>query len=160
MDGYRYHLQEAFGQMDIPFFTDAASKISHNPAMELLQGMLEMLERDFSYTSVMRYLRSGFSSLTQEEIDLLEIYFIETGIRGLKAFKRPFTRKGKDFSLEVINALREKLMAELEPCLFTEDKTVRVYIEELYTFMLNHSVESKLQKYAEDFERLGISIII
>lgn len=155
LEGYRYHLQEAFGQMDIPFFTDAASKISHNPAMELLQGLLEILERDFSYDSVMRYLRSGLSSLTAEEVDLLEIYFMETGVRGRKVFKHPFTRKGKDFSLEVINALREKLMKELEPCLFEEDQTVRVYIEQLYSFMIAQAVEHKLQTYAEEFEGLG-----
>ena len=74
MDAYRFHLQEAFERMDIPYFVDATSKILHNPAMELLQGLLELLERDFSYAGVMRYLRSGFSSLTIEEVDLLEIY--------------------------------------------------------------------------------------
>lgn len=155
MESYRFHLQEAFRQMDIPSFVDVTTKIMHNPAMELLQGLLEMLERDFSYAGVMRYLRSGFSSLTAEEIDLLELYFIETGVRGLKTFKRPFTRKAKDFSLDVINQFRLKLMAELEPCLFTESLSVKAYIERLYTFLSNLSVESKLQSYAEEFEQIG-----
>ena len=155
MDTYRYHLQEAFAQMDIPYFVDASSKILHNPAMELLQGLLELLERDFSYASVMRYLRSGFSRLTVEEADLLEIYLIETGIRGRKAFSRPFTRKAKDFSLEIVNAHREKLMAELELCLFSGEETVRFYIEQLYAFLRNLSVEYKLQTYAEQFEVMG-----
>ena len=155
MEAYRFYLQEAFRRMDIPYFVDAASKILHNPAMELLQGLLELLERDFSYASVMRYLRSGFSSLTVEEVDLLEIYFMETGVRGLRAYKRPFMRKAKDFSLDVINGLREKLLAELEPCLFTEEVTVKVYIEQLYVFLTGLSVEDKLRAYAEEFEAMG-----
>ncbi len=155
MEAYRYHLQEAFGQMEIPYFVDAGSKILHNPAMELLQGLLEMLERDFSYAGVMRYLRSGFSSLTREETDLLEVYLIETGLRGRKAFLRPFIRKGKDYSLEVINGLREKLMEELAGCLFTKEETVRVYIEQLYLFMTRLGVEQKLHYYSEQFEAMG-----
>lgn len=155
MDTYHYHLQEAFSQVEIPYFIDATSRIMHNPAMELLQGLLEILERDFSYASVMRYLRSGFSGITSEEADLLEVYLIETGIRGRRAFLRPFTRKAKDFSLEIINGLRERLMAELEPCMFDEEETVQVYIEKLYAFLNGLSVESRLQTYAEAFEAMG-----
>ncbi len=155
MDTYRYHLQEAFLQMGIPYFVDASTKIMHNPATELLIGLLEMLERDFSYASVMRYLRSGFSSLKAEEVDLLELYLIETGLRGRRAFVRPFTRKGKDFSLETINALREKLLTELEPCLFEDKLTVRAYIEKIYTFLMGLLVEQRLQVYAEQFEAAG-----
>lgn len=155
MDGYRYHLQEAFQQMEIPYFVDASTKIIHNPATELLLGLLELLERDFSYAGVMRYLRSGFSSLTPEEVDLFELYFIETGVRGRRVFLRPFTRKGKDFSLEMINALREKLVNELTPCLFEREETVRTYIEQLYAFMTGLFVEQKLQLYAEHFEAVG-----
>ncbi len=155
METYRYHLQEAFGQMDIPYFLDVNSKILHNPAMELLQGLLEMLDRDFNYAGVMRYLRSGFSSLSREEVDLLEVYLLETGLRGRRAFLRPFIRKGKEYALEVINSLREKLMKELAPCLFTKDETVRVYIEQLYHFLTGLGVEQKLHHYSEQFEAMG-----
>lgn len=153
MDTYKYHLQEAFTQMDISYFIDANSKIMHNPAMELLQGLLEILEKDFSFSSVMRYLRSGFSSITREEADLLEIYFMETGIRGRKAFSKPFTRKAREFSLDLINGLREKLIDELEPCLFTGEASVRFYMEHIYSLMTGLCVEQKLHKYAEEFER-------
>lgn len=155
MEAYRYHLQEAFEQMDIPYFVDASSKIMHNPAMELLQGLLDILERDFSYAGVMRYLRSGFSSLSLEETDMLEIYLLETGLRGRKAFLRPFTRKGKDYSLEKINYLREKLITELSACLFDKEETVRFYIEQLYGFLTELGVEQKLYHYSEQFEAVG-----
>lgn len=155
VDGYRYHLQEAFAQMDIPYFLDVTSRIIHNPAMELLQGLLEILDRDFAYTGVLRYLRSGFSSLTQSETDQLEIYLIETGLRGRKAFSRPFLRKSKDFSLEKINQYRERLMEELAPCLFDRAESTRTYIEHLYRFMTSLSVEARLQGLAEEFEAGG-----
>ena len=155
MDAYRFHLQEAFRRMEVPCFLDVTAKILHNPAMELLQGLLELLERDFSYNGVMRYLRSGFSSLTAEEADMLELYLIETGLKGLNAYKRPFTRKAKDFSLDVINRYREKLLAELEPCLFSGDMTVKTYVEQIYAFLTGLSVEYKLQSVAEEFDATG-----
>lgn len=155
MDAYANHLKEAFGQMQISSFLDAASSMLHNPAMELVQGLLDLLEQDFSFAGVMRYLRSGFSSITREEADFLELYFTETGIRGKSAFSRPFARKAKDYPLDKINALREKLMQELEPCLFSKKQTVFYYIEHLYTFLTNLSVEDKLEAYAVSFEERG-----
>lgn len=153
MDTYKYHLQEAFSQMDISYFIDANSRIMHNPAMELMQGLLEILAKDFSFASVMRYLRSGFSGITREEADLLEVYLLETGIRGRKAFSQPFTRKAKDFSLDVINGLREKLMQELEPCLFSGESSVRFYMEHIYSLLTGLCVEQRLHQYADDFEK-------
>lgn len=155
MDMYRRHLQEALTQMEIAYFVDAPGKLTHNPVMELIQGVLEILERDFSYAGVMRYLRSGCCGLTQEEADLLERYLIETGIRGRRAYLRPFTRKGKDFSLERVNELREKLLSELEPCLFQGEETVRFFIERLYTLMVRLKTEQKLAAYAEAFAEKG-----
>lgn len=155
MEAYRYHLQEAFAQMDIPYFVDASSKILHNPAMELLQGLLDLLERDFSYAAVMRYLRSGFSKLTREEVDFLEIYLMETGLRGRKAFSRPFIRKGKNYSLDRVNDLRVRCMEELAPGLLDKEESARIYIEQLYTFLTGLGVEQKLHHYSEQFESMG-----
>lgn len=155
MDTYRYHLQESFLRMDIPFFMDTPSRILHNPAMELLHGLLEIIETDFSFSAVMRYLRSGFSRLTEAEIDVLELYLVESGVRGRKAFQRPFTRKNKDFSLHKINANREKLIEELAPCMFTGEEKVKDYAEAVYTFMKQLAVEERLWEYAESFEKQG-----
>lgn len=155
MNMYSHHLEEAFSQMDIRYFVDASGDMLHNPAVELLQGLLEMLQQDFSFASVMRYLRSGFSSVTREEADLLELYLIETGIRGISAFKRPFTRKAKVFSLDKINAFREKLMQELEPCLFVGSNTVLYYVEQIYKMLTDLLVEGRLDAYADFFEKEG-----
>ncbi len=155
MDTYRHHLEEAFSQMEISYFIDANSPMLHNPLMEVLQGLLDILGQDFSFAGIMRYLHSGFSNLTKEEADLLELYFIETGIRGKYAFSRPFTRKAKDFPLEKINLLRESLMQELEPCLFSGKHSTQYYIEHVYRLLTALSVEQKLEGYAEYFTALG-----
>ncbi len=155
MEAYRNHIKEAFEQLEIPHFLDVSSKLLHNPAMELLQGLLEILERDFSFAGVMRYLRSGFSGVSKEGADLLEIYLLETGLRGRKTFLKPFTRKAKQYSLERINVLREQLMEELSPCLFTEESSVRTYVEQLYFFMTGLQVEQRLHRYSEAFEAAG-----
>lgn len=155
MDTYAGHLKEAFSQMDINCFLDAPGSMLHNPAMELLQGLLDVLEQDFSFMGVMRYLRSGFSNITREETDFLELYFTETGIRGKSAFSRPFTRKAKDYPLDKINVLREKFMQELEPCLFTKKQTISYFVEHVYVFLTRLSVEDKLEAYAVEFEQNG-----
>lgn len=155
MNTYSNHLEEAFSQMDVRYFIDASGAMTHNPAMELLQGLLEMLQHDFSFASVMRYLRSGFSSITREEADVLELYLMETGIRGKSAFLRPFTRKAKEFSLEKMDILREKFLQELEPCLFVGSNTVSHYVEQIYNMLTGLLVEERLEAYADRFEAEG-----
>lgn len=46
--------------------------------------MLEVVELDFSYESVFRFLRCGLTDITEQQIDLLENYVLAKGIRGRK----------------------------------------------------------------------------
>lgn len=80
--GYRHMVERAFSGMDIPCFMDIKRSILGNAFVECLRAMLEMFADHFSYESVFRYLRAGFSGLLEEDIDLMENYVLEFGIRG------------------------------------------------------------------------------
>ncbi|MCD7806977.1 MAG: helicase-exonuclease AddAB subunit AddB, partial [Lachnospiraceae bacterium] len=103
LDTYSHHLREAFAQMDIPCFVDATAGLLSNPLLEYMQGLLELLEKDFSFSAVMRFLRSGLSDVSREEADLLELYLSQAGIRGRRAWEKPFIRLGSRFDLGKIN---------------------------------------------------------
>ncbi len=63
--------------------------------------------RGFDYESVFRYLRSGLSSLTAEEVDLLENYCLEKGIRGRRKWSLAFD--------DATEPLRVRFLKEIEP---------------------------------------------
>lgn len=65
----------------IPFFVDIKRLAAHHPLAELLRSALEIL-RGWRREAVFRCLRTGFFDATQEELDLLENYVLEFGIKG------------------------------------------------------------------------------
>ena len=96
-EGYRYReigvllREEAYESLmdfvleehGIPFFRDGKRSAAHHPLAELLRSSFEAL-RGWRYEPVFRCLRTGFFPLTWEQLDRLENYVQEFGIRGGK----------------------------------------------------------------------------
>ena len=71
----------------IPHFIDMKRAAANHPLAELIRSALEVL-RGWRKEAVFRCLRTGFFSSTQEEIDLLENYVVEFGLKGSAAWQR------------------------------------------------------------------------
>ncbi|MCD8381047.1 MAG: exodeoxyribonuclease V subunit gamma [Lachnospiraceae bacterium] len=158
LDTYRHHLEEAFSQLEIPCFVDATAGLTSNPLLIFMKGLFDLMEKDFSFQAVLTYLRSGLSGITREETDLLELYLNQAGIRGRRAWERPFIRLGNRFDLLKVNELRERLMAELSSVLSIAadpQATVRQQLTSLYDFLTQAQTEKKLALMEEDFEDRG-----
>ena len=110
--------------------------------------------------SVFHYLRSGLADLTWEEVDKLENYCLQTGIKGYRGFSRLFTRKtpemeGKEEELAELNALRERLTAQVEMLHLKEKEPVKSYVNALYDFLVRNRVQQKLAGFQARFEEKG-----
>ena len=132
-EGYRYRdmavitgdigsfageLIHQFDASEIPYFLDDKKSILKNPMVELVRAALETIQKDFSYETVFRYLRTGLVTKPEDErrLDRLENYVIAMGIRGLKRWNTTWEgwyRGGRDLNLEELNQLREEIMAPL-----------------------------------------------
>ena len=69
----------------IPFFIDGKRAANNHPLAELIRSALEVL-RGWRAESIFRCLRTGFFNLAQDDIDLLENYVLEFGLRGEKVW--------------------------------------------------------------------------
>lgn len=56
---YANYVPEIFEQYNIPYFIDQTTNILFHPFIEFVRAALEVVEYDFSYQSVFRFLRSG-----------------------------------------------------------------------------------------------------
>ena len=74
----------------IPVYIDRTSGAFHNILIEGIRSVLQISSENFSYASVFRYLRSGLSGLSADEVDLLENYCLANGVRGRKKWSSPF----------------------------------------------------------------------
>lgn len=158
---YGNYVQEIFQNYEIPVFLDTKKNIVFHPMTEFLKRSLLVIEQDFSYESVLGYLRCGLSGLTAEETDLLENYLLAGGIRGFSKWQQKWVRRSGIHSaeeLEQVNGLRERLTARFGPLreVFRDkESTVKQQSRAFYEFMTELEVEDMLKEYARQFARMG-----
>lgn len=159
IDTYYRSITENFGKHDIPCFIDHKRNIITNPMVESIRAVLEIINENYSYETVFRYLKCGMSSLGRDEIDRLENYVIRWGIRGYKKYSSEF--KTED---ERINQAREKLMQDTQELyeVFKKKKgiTVRQAMTAIYNMVTKLNMDIKLdimRKYFEDGKNLSMA---
>ena len=129
-DGYRYHdfavlvgdlgnykasLVSVFKEYDIPVFIDAKRSIHSNTLVAVIQALLDVVIGGFTYKGIMSLLRMNMLKFTLEEVDILENYLLENGIKGIKKWQVEWTKESKHVTEEQINALRKRVLEYIEP---------------------------------------------
>ncbi|MCR5834768.1 MAG: PD-(D/E)XK nuclease family protein [Selenomonadaceae bacterium] len=115
----------------IPFFVDIKRPAANHPLAELIRSALEVL-RGWRRESVFRCLRTGFFSATADEIDLLENYVMEFGLKGATTWQESW------------HYLREKSLEEKEKIPEVSDLEYLKNINEI-----RRTVSEPLMKFAE-----------
>ena len=164
LGAYESVIEEEFIRYEIPYFMDKTRNILLNPVIEYIKAALSVLTENFSYESVFHYLRSGLADFDAEEIDDLENYVLELGVRGKSMWTHAFAgrtivmKKAENAVeiLEALNTTRERLLNQLAPILevrSSSDICVKDMVEHLYSFVTANRVEEKLHAYADFFEK-------
>lgn len=170
---YRDLVHLVFQEYEIPFFSDSKRPSIHHPLAELMRSSLEVVAKGWQYETVFRCLRTGFFPLVRDDVDKLENYVLEFGIRGRACWtqaeswnwhrryaldedeERVDTQTAE--SLEVIDALRRQAMEPL--AIFDEEirsaKNARCMAEAVYQLLVRLEVPVHLQKWTELAEEEG-----
>lgn len=179
LDTYRSELIKQFKEAEIPAFIDETSKIVLNPFIEFIKSALNIFDEDFSFNAVFQYLRTGLSDISFEEIDILEEYVRETGIRGRSMYEKRFNKTTASMrkrlkseetktmvveELEILDGIRIKLLAGLKPfidCKVTRtcQKKAAEFTEALYNFLVLNGVTDKLGAMEENFRCSGDDVL-
>ena len=156
----------------IPVYVDQTRRVIHNPLTEAIRSLLQIGIRGFDYEPVFRYLRSGISSLTREETDLLENYCLEHGIRGRRKWRMPFDAQTEPMRLRFLEEIApmEMILSENEPEEGGEEEkdtsapaegrerhilTVGERTRQLYAYLTGVNAAGTMDRMAEEFEAAG-----
>ncbi len=161
METYGNYIKEIFGKYQIPSFIDQTTEILFHPFIECVRAALEVVASDFSYQSVLRFLRTGFSGIPEEDIDLLDNYLTATGIRGKKAWEKRWLRETKRkglYDLEALNGLRGRFMELFFPladAFGRKESTARDEVLALYGLLTRIQAERQLWELEQEFLAAG-----
>ena len=155
---YANYAEEIFAEYEIPVFLDTKKTILFHPLIECIRSILEMLEQDFSYESVFRYLKTGLADVTLEEIDLLENYVLALGIRGRKRWQDRWEKvpyRWEEAQAVKPEEIRSRIMERLQPCIkvfYKKNADVREQTTVLYGLLRSLHIEQKMKEYQKNFE--------
>lgn len=161
LPGYGYEIVNRFQAEGIPYFMDSKKSILENVMVEFIRASLEVAEKDFSYESVFRLLKTGLVSREQEKIDRLENYVVALGIRGFSQWNRTWEytyRGGKNLNLEELNAFREEFLSKiliLKEAGADREKNVRTMTGAVVSCLEQCQVQRQLEEYQEYFKAVG-----
>ncbi len=154
-------IEQVFKKYELPVFMDNKRSILLNSCVEYIRSLLAMAEKNFTYESVFRYLRTGLSGIGRDDVDILENYVIAMGIRGYKKWQEPWIRRsnGMDESaLFAVNRVRKQFMDSVEEVmavLKSRRKTVLEVTTALHNFFLKEELQKRVKEYQLMFEEAG-----
>ena len=162
-----------FQDYGIPFFQDGKRQSIHHPLAELLRSALEVVQKGWNYENIFRCLRTGFFPLVREDVDKLENYVLEFGIRGRKRWlqsenwdwHRRYSLDGE--AEEADEETRQRLLLidglrrQAAEALTSFDRSIRQaadvtgQVTALYDFLIALEVPAHLAKWQEVAEAEG-----
>ena len=162
---YAPYFEREFRSLGIPYFIDNVDALSLDPLAEAVQAFLEIQAEDYSPSSVIRFLKSGLTDISTGDIDLLDSYIRQTGVRGFNPWHRVFTKtvrsKRADAEyLEKINRIRQEITDLFTS--FEEDgkraksrDTAAAYIRRLYDVLMKMNAPEKMRLLKRKTEEEG-----
>jgi len=160
MEQYGSRMAEALTAAGIPCFLDYKKNMSENTFAEYLKALLHIAEVGLSAEAVLSYVKNGLSGWKKEEVWDLENYLLAVGIKGYQ-FEKEWTRTYRtrtEVSLEALNAMRERILSELNPLITgfrTKDATVTDWTRMLFFFLKEQEIEWRLKEKEADFREAG-----
>ena len=168
MEVYGPLLEAVFRRDDIPAYISRRSDILDKPVLTLLLSAVDAVTGGFEYEGVFRCLKTGMTSVTEQECDLLENYAIRWEIRGQMWLRDvDWTACPDGYGLEMtphrqeqlseVNRVRRKvrtLFLQLSDGL-KEHKTARGNAEVLYTFAELAGTPEILKQRTEALQKSG-----
>ncbi len=147
-----------FTQYKIPVFIDEKKDLSNNVLVKFILALLEIFSNNWSYEAVFGYLKTGLTSLEEEDLATLENYCIKWGIKGSKWYAKDWNfYEENEEEIEKIEYCKKQVV---EPLLALKNalqgtKTVKDITKAIYYFFIQNEILQKLEKKMEILKQVG-----
>ena len=169
MEIYLPLINRVFRKYDIPVFADKKNPILLNPFSEYVRSLVEIISLDWTYEAVFRFIRSALNDYRLSDIDVLENFVLEKGIKGYSSWKTDWVKKyGRNLKedglgrlqrvdlirsnvVEKIEKLQNKITSVQEKNEKIPTKTVNELNADFYWFFEENNIQNKLEKLSEEY---------
>lgn len=121
--------------------------------------------KNWSYESIFKYLKSGLTGIESLDIDILENFILENGVKGYKwtvkeIISEKWFHNNKELTEEQVGIA--EIMEEIRRPLITfhnkinGNHTVRDICAAIYEFLVDLKAFKRIELWIENFEKLGL----
>lgn len=152
IDTYSNLCKAIFNEYNIPVYIDEKRDLSQNILVKYLISILDVFSKNWTYDSVINYIKSGFTNISQEDIYLLENYALEWNVRGSLWYKQDWNFRDADEKGEEqiahLNELRRNIVDPLVKLKnnLSGKKSAKQISENLYKFFIENKIDEILAK--------------
>lgn len=161
LDVYSNLVKVIFNKYQIPVFIDEKKDLGQNIIVKYMLSILEIFAKNWSYESVLNYVKTGFLDISKNEIFMLENYCQKWGIKNSKWYKSEWNFKDEDENnKEKIERIREIRRMIVNPLLefktdLSSQHNVRTITRKLYEFLMNNNIDKKFEEKINELRQIG-----
>ena len=163
---YQRIIGKELEKCQIPYFADNTRNVLDNVFVNMLVSLLNVVNRDFEYRSVMSLLKNGFVrdfiDICDDYTDDIDNYLYASGMRGFSSWKKEWKDNKKSRTCNrLVNEGREKVLEVFGDVVTKLKKSVTVedYTKSLYEFIVAFEMRDILDKIAEEYENSGDKVL-
>lgn len=160
LDTYSSLIKAIFSKYDIPVYIDEKKDLSQNILIKYIISVLEVFSKNWSYESVISYVKTKFCDISEEEIYKLENFARKWGIKYSKWYKEDWKFGEDEKTLNELNLIRKKaigpLLAFREKCY--KNMTGRELSKAVYEFLKEDKIDKKLKNKADEVREKNVSL--
>lgn len=157
---YGRFIRQIFPMYHIPVFVDEKKDLIHSPAMHAIFSLWDMVSNGFRYEDVFSFLKAGFTSFSQSEIERLENFVLAHKIRGEMYFQEKYFLKGEEPEEErdQILDIRQRFEDMLLPFYRSIKKKgmVEEFAKQSVSFLIEKNFPQKIEEYVEELKESGL----
>lgn len=152
-DTYNTLIKDVFKEAEIACFMDYKSELSDNPLARFVIAALEIVNSGLSLESVLTYLKLGLLDLSLNDINKIENYCLEFGIKGARAWRNEFKKQREDaWDLEEINAIKNVFadsVTDFYRKLNKGEKPANVFVDAIKELLEKNNIKEQIEKRSE-----------
>ena len=161
VEDYRHFIIKTFDKYNIPLFIDDSERIINSPYIETIRSALDVINYNFSYESVMRYINSGINEKNREVYEF-DNFILKHAIRGYDRYKTGFEKI--KMSSEIKTKVYDIKKLYIDPLILlyedlSDDKSIKNYIDAVVNFINNSELNKKYELLDSQIEDLKLSDI-
>ena len=172
-ESYASVIRQEFSKYQIAFFLDHNTEVMNHPFVEALRSVLAIVcnaNKGYTYEKMMRYLHTGLSGVSDEDVEKLDNYIVATNTIGMHFWKNGFKKipksmwiktkhaaqreekeKERQAYLAEINAIRSNIMSRILPLQEALEKEVKIKDKAaaIFQYLVVSEYQDKLEEQEE-----------